>query len=406
MPQLRKAPNRYVQFYQTDRMKFKKILLYFFAAIILYLGIGALLLNFEIIQRLSIFPGWSIKHGGTDEDNSTVSSDGPIIIYKNEKITKYQVNPNNGNFSLSQSEITKNDSLNCYVDETKDTFSFKLKDSLQIQPSEYILPNKMFVLSDIEGNFKGFKSILQGNKIIDKNFNWTFENNHLILVGDFFDRGLNVTECLWLIYKLEDEAEKQGGKVHFILGNHEMMNLKGQLKYVRDKYQENADTLKVDYEKWYSQNSELGKWLRTKNAVEKIGNLLFVHAGIRKDFPKNYSIQQINENTRKSIDKQFQKDEQKNDIFIGNESPIWYRGISTEKESQQEVENTLKRFSVDKMIIGHTIVDKIKYLYKGKIIDIDLEHKTNSDKGEMFALWIENGNFYSINEKGVKSNVE
>ena len=66
-------------------MKFKKILLYFFAAIILYLGIGALLLNFEIIQRLSIFPGWSIKHGGTDEDNSTVSSDGPIIIYKNEK---------------------------------------------------------------------------------------------------------------------------------------------------------------------------------------------------------------------------------------------------------------------------------------------------------------------------------
>ena len=406
MPQLRKAPNRYVQFYQTDRMKFKKILLYFFAAIILYLGIGALLLNFEIIQRLYIFPGWSIKHGGTDEDNSTVSSDGPIIIYKNEKITKYQVNPNNGNFSLSQSEITKNDSLNCYVDETKDTFSFKLKDSLQIQPSEYILPNKMFVLSDIEGNFKGFKSILQGNKIIDKNFNWTFENNHLILVGDFFDRGLNVTECLWLIYKLEDEAEKQGGKVHFILGNHEMMNLKGQLKYVRDKYQENADTLKVDYEKWYSQNSELGKWLRTKNAVEKIGNLLFVHAGIRKDFPKNYSIQQINENTRKSIDKQFQKDEQKNDIFIGNESQIWYRGISTEKESQQEVENTLKRFSVDKMIIGHTIVDKIKYLYKGKIIDIDLEHKTNSDKGEMFALWIENGNFYSINEKGVKSNVE
>ena len=144
-------------------MKFKKILLYFFAAIILYLGIGALLLNFEIIQRLSIFPGWSIKHGGTDEDNSTVSSDGPIIIYKNEKITKYQVNPNNGNFSLSQSEITKNDSLNCYVDETKDTFSFKLKDSLQIQPSEYILPNKMFVLSDIEGNFKGFKSILKSH---------------------------------------------------------------------------------------------------------------------------------------------------------------------------------------------------------------------------------------------------
>ncbi|MGJ1421920.1 metallophosphoesterase [Sphingobacterium spiritivorum] len=387
-------------------MKLKKILLYFFIASILYIGIGALLLNFEVIQRLYIFPGWSIKHGKTDEDNSTVSSDGPIIMYENEKIVNYQIIPNNDDFSFLKSEIRKDDSLVCHVDETKDRFLFYLKDSLQIQPSEYTLPNKMLVLSDIEGNFKGFKSILQGNKIIDNNFNWVFGSNHLVLVGDFFDRGLNVTECLWLIYKLENEAEKQGGKVHFILGNHEMMNLKGQLKYVRDKYEDNADTLKLNYEKWYSQNTELGKWLRTKNGIEKIGNLLFVHAGVRKDFPKEYSIQQINENIRKGIDHQFQNDENRNDIFVGNESPIWYRGISTEKESQQDIENTLSRFSAEKMIIGHTIVDKIKYLYNGKVIDIDLEHKVNSDKGEMYALWIENRNFYSINQNGIKSKIE
>lgn len=387
-------------------MKLKKILLYFFIVIVLYIGIGALLLNFEVIQRLYIFPGWSIKHGETDEDNSTVSSDGPIIVYENEKIINHQIIPNNDGFSFLKSKVTKNDSLVCHVDETKDSFRFHLKDSLQIQPSEYTLPNKMLVLSDIEGNFKGFKSILQGNKIIDNNFNWVFGSNHLVLVGDFFDRGLNVTECLWLIYKLENEAEKKGGKVHFILGNHEMMNLKGQLKYVRDKYEDNADTLKLNYEKWYSQNTELGRWLRTKNGIEKIGNLLFVHAGIRKDFPKNYSIQQINENIRKGIDKQFRNGEQRNNIFVGNESPIWYRGISTEEEAQDDVENTLSRFSADKMIIGHTIVDKIKYLYNGKVIAIDLEHKANSDKGEMYALWIENRNFYSINQNGIKSKIE
>lgn len=89
-----------------------------------------------------------------------------------------------------------------------------------------------------------------------------------MLVGDFFDRGLNITECLWLIYKLEKEAEKQGGKVHFILGNHEMMNLKSELRYVRDKYHENADTLKLDYKKWYANNTELGRWLRTKMALK------------------------------------------------------------------------------------------------------------------------------------------
>lgn len=383
-------------------MKLKKTLLFLTLAIILYLGIGSLLLYTETIQRLYIFPGWSIKHG-SDEDNSTISSDGPIIIYENDKIIKYQIFPKDTLFTTSKVEISKQDTLSCYVDETKDTFKFQLKESLEIEPTEYPLPNKMLVISDIEGNFKGFKSILLGNKIIDNKLNWTFGNNHLVLVGDFFDRGLNITECLWLIYKLEKEAEKQGGKVHFILGNHEMMNLKSDLNYVRDKYQENADTLKLDYEKWYANNTELGKWLRTKNGVEKIGDYLFVHAGIRKDFPEKYSLKEINENIRKSIDTNFEKEKQRNDIFINNESPLWYRGIAKEDEDQKDIEKTLAKYKASKMIIGHTIFEEIQFLYNQKVITIDLEHKENSDKGKMFALWFENNDFKITDQNGTKT---
>lgn len=383
-------------------MKIKKIFLILIIAIIAYLGIGALLLYTEAIQRLPIFPGWTIKHG-SDEDNSTVSSDGPIIIYENGKILNYQIFPKDSLFTTSKVEISKKDTLTCFIDETKDRFQFQLKDSLQIEPTEYVLPNKMLVISDIEGNFKGFKSILIGNKIIDKKFNWTFGNNHLVLVGDFFDRGLNVTECLWLIYKLEKEAEQQGGKIHFILGNHEMMNLKGQLRYIRDKYRENADTLQLDYKKWYANNSELGKWLRTKNGVEKIGDYLFVHAGISKDFPEKYSLKDINDNIRISIDKNFEKNEERrDDIFIGNKGPLWYRGISAKDENQNDIEKTLANYKASKMIIGHTIFDEMQYLYNEKIIVIDLEHKANSDKGKMKALWFENKNFYITDQNGEK----
>lgn len=385
-------------------MKLKRKLLYLSVALMLYLGGGAILLYTETIQRLYIFPGWSIKHGATDEDESTVSSDGPIIRYVEGKIVKYQVVPDGEKFSFIKKGIGKTEEINCSVDETKDAFAFQLKDSLQVQPSEYQMSGKMLVISDIEGNFKGFNSILQGNKIIDKNFNWTFGNNHLVLLGDFFDRGLNVTECLWLIYKLEGEAEQHGGKVHFILGNHEMMNLKGQFKYVRDKYYENADTLQLDYEKWYAADTELGRWLRTKNGVERIGDLLFVHAGIRKDFPKKYTLQQINENIRTNIDKTYQEEEDhRDDIFIGNRSPLWYRGISNQEEEQEDIEKTLLAFKARKMIIGHTVMDEIKYLYNQKVIAIDLEHQDNSEKGRMYALWIENGVFYSIDHNGVKS---
>lgn len=387
-------------------MKLKKILLFLIIAIITYLAVGAFLIYNETIQRLPIFPGYSIKHGNTDEDNSTVSSDGPIIIYENNKIINYQIFPKDTLFTTNKVEINKQDTLTCYVDETKDTFKFQLKDSLIIEPTEYVLPSKMLVISDIEGNFKGFKSILLGNKIIDKKLNWTFGNNHLVLVGDFFDRGLNITECLWLIYKLEKEAELQGGKVHFILGNHEMMNLKGQLKYVRDKYDDNADTLKLDYEKWYANNTELGSWLRTKNGVEKIGDYLFVHAGISKDFPKQYSLLAINENIRKSIDTNFEKEKQRNDTFIGNESPLWYRGIAKEDEDQADIEKTLANYKAKKMIIGHTIFDEIQYLYNKKIITIDLEHKANSDKGKMFALWFENNDFKITDQNGTKTTLK
>lgn len=388
-------------------MRPKRILIYAGIVAAIYLGCGAILLKTERIQRLYLFPGWSIKYGATDEDDSTVSADGPIVLNENNKRIKYQIfKKEGGKYSMDKSEVIDKDTLTCHIEETNDSFRFQLKDSLVNEISEYPLPGKMLIISDIEGNFKGFKSILVGNQVIDKQFNWTFGNNHLVLVGDFFDRGLNVTECLWLVYKLENEAEKQGGKVHFILGNHEMMNLKGQFKYLRDKYADNADTLKLSYEKWYSADSELGKWLRNKNGVEKIGDYLFVHAGLAKSFPKNYTLADINAGIRSSIDKNIEKDIQRTDVFIGSKGPLWYRGIAQEDENEEDLNLTLANFKAGKMIIGHTIFEEIQYLYNGKVIAIDLEHKLNSEKGKMYALWFEDGDFSITDQKGIKKQLK
>jgi hypothetical protein len=286
-------------------VKSKKLFKYFLPGIIAFALTGILFFIFGLKQSLYSFPGYKIQiFNGVDKDSASLGSDGPVIVYENGTIISYSVCPSGTSFIISKKNINRSDTLSCFVDETNRKFSFKLKDTIVTEKDIYDLPGKMLVISDIHGNYKGLEMILTGAGVLDDNLNWVFGNGHIVFDGDIFDRGNNATECLWLIYKLEGEAEKHGGKVHFILGNHELMNLKENYKYVRNKYFIVSDSLKLDYKKWYAPDTELGKWLRSKNSMEKIGDYLFLHAGISKDFPKGvYSITDINNNIRSTIDR-------------------------------------------------------------------------------------------------------
>lgn len=335
--------------------------------------------------------------------DSLFSSDGPIVYYSEGKTYAAGITPHDNIFKSYTKSISKTESLSCFVDETKQSFSFKLKREIKIENDIYPIPSKMLMISDIEGNFNGFWMILKGAGVIDSNFNWIFGSGHLVINGDMFDRGLNVTECLWLIYKLESEAESAGGKVHFILGNHDVMNLIGDYRYLRQKYFVNADSVKIPYENWYSVNTELGRWLRSKNCIELIGNTLFVHGGIGGSFPfSKFTINEINSEFRKRLDSGLSKQEVKEDVFIGRSSPVWNRGIAQNTVSHEQLDSILSHFDAEKIVLGHTIFEKIQYMYNLKVIAIDLEHKQNSDNGFMNALYFEEGDYYVINDKGVK----
>ncbi|HYF03014.1 MAG TPA: metallophosphoesterase, partial [Patescibacteria group bacterium] len=218
---------------------------------------------------------WTIKR------ITEASTDGPYVFYRDGKLIVKSLRKSNDEINVRVDTFLNRSTANlmCYVDESTDSFPILLKDTLLTEPSRYDLPERIFAISDIEGNYKAFKNILVGAGVIDTQNNWTFKDGHVVLVGDFFDRGTSVTETLWLIYKLEGEAEKAGGKVHFILGNHEMMNMYGNLKYLEDKYLKNAKLIDEKYKDFYWTESELGRWLRTKNIAEQIGTILFVHGG-------------------------------------------------------------------------------------------------------------------------------
>ena len=360
------------------------------------------LLTFKITQPVNCG-----HTNGMLQNDKAQQSDGPYVQYKGDMVYVYYIMENKGKKTLKKDSIglqqKDNLLLNVITDIPDKSFQVRLKKELQNEKSEFPGAKKLLVLSDIEGNFDALRKLLQANKVIDENFNWTFGDGQLVLVGDFFDRGQQVTEVLWLIYSLEDKAKAAGGYIHFVLGNHEIMNLSGDLRYLQQKYFENASLLNQKYVSLYDENSELGRWLRTKNIVEKIGDIMFMHGGISGNINRmNISIPDINKLARPYYaDSTYKYTDRRTDTIYSDRGPFWYRGyyLNRNPGTPLQIDSTLSQFGINHIITGHTIVsDTISVWYNGKLLNTDVHHAA----GKSEALLIEDDKFYRVNAEGKK----
>ncbi len=363
---------------------------------------------FPLLLLGFIIPDTRNQSGSKSFIMTNAPYDGPYVLYKNDKVFIKNVFEENGikTVKIDSVNMAEKDALSLTVatDEPGKTFSVQLKSTLEAEKSEYKKVSKQLVISDIEGNFGAFRKLLQSAGVIDTNYNWTFGNGHLVLTGDFFDRGDQVTEVLWLIYSLEEKAKMAGGYVHYVLGNHEIMNLSGDLRYLHPKYVQNAVLLNENYMGGlYGENSEIGRWLRTKNIVEKVGHILFMHGGISGEINNmDISLSKLNEIARPYYaDTTYNYNDPKLDIIYGDLGPFWYRGYykATTIASMGQIDSTLDKFDVKLIATGHTIVaDTITIWHKGKLINTDVHHA----KGHSEALLIDDGKYYRMINGGEK----
>ena len=328
--------------------------------------------------------------------------DGPYLFQEEDKWVSYLIKQG----KIEEKELPENRMaavLEVAADENSKSFQVQLKPGLSYELTLYDMPPTLVAISDIEGNFGPFRTLLQAAGVVDQHLNWSFGEGHLVLTGDFLDRGNMVTEVLWLIYKLEWEAWQEGGQVHFILGNHETMNLQGDIRYVHPKYNKSAELMGKELKDLFADNTELGQWLRTKNVVEKIGNLLFVHAGISDYMHElDLSLDEINNKARPVLDQSIYNDKDTRIIMSARYGPLWYRGYYQGSGVPEAVDKTREVFGVDKIITGHTVVaDQISTHYDGKVINIDTRHS----EGQSEALLIEDSKYYAIDLEGNKRNL-
>jgi hypothetical protein len=326
--------------------------------------------------------------------------DGPYVFYTDDKIESVSVNNKN---ELIREDVSFNSDLNVELPKPYKAFKVQLKKNL-IQKAIYPKADKIFIVADIEGNISALVDLLKSNNVIDEDYKWTFGNGHLVLNGDFVDRGNFVTQVLWLIYKLESEAEKAGGKVHFIIGNHEDMLLRANWKYTQQKYKAIAGSLSIGYKDLYGENTELGKWLRTKNLITKIGDCVFVHAGLSKELlDRKLSIEEINRFAIPyvGIHSSVRANSELAGFLYGGMGPVWYRGLVVDyknylKITNKDLDEVLKYYEAKRMIVGHNVVEEISFDFKGRVVRVDVDHY----EGAQALLIVDGKEFYRVDDEG------
>jgi len=326
--------------------------------------------------------------------------DGPYVFYRNDQVIVQKILSGNVSMDSFPEADKTSHNINIAVDGHSGwSFTVSLKRNLVSNNSIVSGGRKTLFLSDIEGEFAAFHDLLIANKVIDEKYNWTFGNGRLVIAGDLFDRGKQVTQYLWLLYKLEDEAALKGGAVEVVLGNHDIMNLSGDFRYVDSMYFSNAAMLGHYYADLYGRNTELGRWLRSKNIIEKIGDVLVLHGGLSPAVVASaWSLQRINTSCRPFFDAGRKNIPDSLKPFFGKEAPFWYRGYFLEpKTTMAGIDSTLLLYDCKKIVVGHTIVDRnIAMYYKGKVIGIDVDEH----KGNRFGLLLQNGKYYIVDDKG------
>ncbi|MFC1662450.1 metallophosphoesterase, partial [Gemmatimonadota bacterium] len=242
--------------------------------------------------------------------------------------------------------------------------------------------SRIFAVSDIHGEYEALVDLLEKAGVVDEDLSWSWGDGHLVILGDVFDRGAMVTECLWLIHRLEREAAEEGGAVHYLLGNHELMALRGDLRYVNSRYMEGiVAEVGIEYEDLFGPDMELGRWLRSKNTAIKLNDVLFVHAGLGPEVvERGLSLQDINEGVREGIDFRsyaFVFSEMPGFLYQ-SAGPVWYRGYHRDQDgwysqaTMDDVEAVLDHFGATATVVGHTEVGQVEALYRGLVFGIDV----------------------------------
>jgi hypothetical protein len=289
--------------------------------------------------------------------------------------------------------------------------------------------DRIVAIGDVHGAYDRFVEILRASGMVDARQRWAGGRTHLVQTGDVVDRGPDSRKVLDLLERLRGESRRAGGAVHALLGNHEVMRLLGDLRYVvpgeyeafvtsrsariRNDLVEKAEPslreqrLKdtplglVEMLAAFGPGGDYGEWLRKRDTVVQINGVLFVHGGISPDvavMPCDAINAAVLRELTEDIDKT--RSAPLESLSARETGPLWYRGLAEESEAfAPAVDEILAKQQARAIVIGHSVTPngRIRNRFGGKVIQLDTGMQpAYVQGGRASALEIRNGVFTAI----------
>lgn len=288
--------------------------------------------------------------------------------------------------------------------------------SLAALPAQAAQPQRIVAVGDLHGDFDAWREVALKAHIIDSRNRWAGGSTTLVQAGDIVDREPDSLKIIRHLMKLQREAARAGGQVIVLVGNHEAMNMTGDLRYVtpgefaafanansarlrESVYAANKTAIaaayraqspamtddaihaawiaqtplgKLEHQASWSPQGQLGRWTIANRAVLKIGDTLFVHGGISVRYA-GIPIDEINRRVAAALRA---RADAPDSILYDPFGPLWYRGLiirsidaasgppTSEQPSaapaagypsiDDELTTVLRSDGVRRMVIAHT----------------------------------------------------
>ena len=277
--------------------------------------------------------------------------------------------------------------------------------------------HRIVAVGDLHGDFAAWRDVARAAGLVDADGKWAGGQTVFVQTGDIPDRGPDSRRIVEDVMRLQKEAERAGGRVIPLVGNHEAMNMTDDLRYVApgefsafaDKnsarvrertFSANRNVIEAAYRKrtpgmstdqvkkawlaatplgqiehqsaWHP-TGQIGRWVLSNPAVALLDGTLFVHGGLSATYAK-MSIPEINRRVALALNA---RDETPAAIINDDAGPLWYRGLVIPAKGAtltvaQELDLVLAAYGAKRIVVGHTpSLSGIQIVEGGRLIRID-----------------------------------